>query len=91
MMHPGFGFQIWYHLDSLPRRRAKGSVRFRPYDLVVVQRTKVEAEYFTVSATGVMRLRRGVQVCVLGLVPPWGRVLECEVVPDCSMAALGSA
>ena len=42
--------------------RAKGSVRFRPYDLVVVQRTKVEAEYFTVSATGVMRLRRGVQV-----------------------------
>ena len=43
-------------------RRAKGSVRFRPYDLVVAARTKVEPEYFTVSATGVMRLRRGVQV-----------------------------
>lgn len=42
-------------------RRAKGAVRFRPYDLVVVKRQKVDAEYFTVSATGVMRIRHGIQ------------------------------
>ena len=35
--------------------------RFRPYDLVVVSRQKVEHEYFTVSATGVMRIKKGVQ------------------------------
>ena len=35
--------------------------RFRPYDLVVVSRQKVEQEYFTVSATGVMRIKKGVQ------------------------------
>jgi hypothetical protein len=42
-------------------RRAKEALRLRPYDLVVVKRQKVDAEYFTVSATGVMRIRKGVQ------------------------------
>eukprot|EP00201_Polytomella_parva_P020499 CAMPEP_0175042260 /NCGR_PEP_ID=MMETSP0052_2-20121109/2450_1 /TAXON_ID=51329 ORGANISM="Polytomella parva, Strain SAG 63-3" /NCGR_SAMPLE_ID=MMETSP0052_2 /ASSEMBLY_ACC=CAM_ASM_000194 /LENGTH=3805 /DNA_ID=CAMNT_0016305023 /DNA_START=33 /DNA_END=11446 /DNA_ORIENTATION=+ len=41
--------------------RANNSVRFRPYDLVVVPRQKAEMEYYTMSATGVMRVRRGVQ------------------------------
>lgn len=42
--------------------RAPEGVRFRPYDLLVVQRQKIGPEYFTVSATGVMRIKRGVQV-----------------------------
>lgn len=37
-------------------------MRFRPYDLLVVRRQKIGPEYFTVSATGVMRIKRGVQV-----------------------------
>jgi len=41
--------------------RAKESTRFRPYDLVVVPRQRVDSEYFTMSATGVMRIKRGVQ------------------------------
>ncbi|GLC47993.1 hypothetical protein PLESTB_000047400 [Pleodorina starrii] len=41
--------------------RAPEGVRFRPYDLLVVQRQKIGPEYFTVSATGVMRIKRGVQ------------------------------
>lgn len=36
-------------------------MRFRPYDLVVVSRQKVNSEYFTMSATGVMRIKKGVQ------------------------------
>lgn len=42
--------------------RAPEVKRFRPYDLMVVPRTKAGPEYFTISATGVMRVRRGVQV-----------------------------
>ena len=45
-------------------------MRFRPYDLLVVRRQKIGSEYFTVSATGVMRIKRGVQVGAL----PWQRV-----------------
>eukprot|EP00798_Chlamydomonas_sp_ICE-L_P012760 gene12760-16011_t len=41
--------------------RATASVRFRPYDLVVVSRQKTNHEYFTMSATGVTRIRKGVQ------------------------------
>lgn len=37
-------------------------MRFRPYDLMVVPRSKADPEYFTMSATGVMRIKRGVQV-----------------------------
>jgi dynein heavy chain len=38
-------------------------MRFRPYDLVVVPRERLAlySEYFTVSANGVMMVRRGVQ------------------------------
>jgi dynein heavy chain len=38
-------------------------MRFRPYDLVVVPRERLALypEYFTVSANGVMMVRRGVQ------------------------------
>ncbi|KXZ55711.1 DHC8 protein [Gonium pectorale] len=41
--------------------RAPDGMRFRPYDLLVVRRQKIGPEYFTVSATGVMRIKRGVQ------------------------------
>ncbi|KAG2501733.1 hypothetical protein HYH03_000233 [Edaphochlamys debaryana] len=41
--------------------RAPEGMRFRPYDLLVVRRQKIGPEYFTVSATGVMRIKRGVQ------------------------------
>jgi dynein heavy chain len=38
-------------------------MRFRPYDLAVVPRERLAlySEYFTVSANGVMMVRRGVQ------------------------------
>lgn len=45
------------------RRPAEGR-RFRPYDLVVVQPDRLglqQEEYFTVSANGVMTIRKGVQ------------------------------
>lgn len=42
--------------------RALEVKRFRPYDLMVVPRTKAGPEYFTISATGVMRVRKGIQV-----------------------------
>ena len=49
--------------EKLPAKscRARLSVLFRPYDLVVVRREEIEPEYFTISATGVMHIRKGVQ------------------------------
>ena len=38
------------------------SLRYRPYDLEVVPRQMVDNEYFTMSATGVMRIKRSIQV-----------------------------
>lgn len=40
---------------------AEQGTDFKPYDLVVVPRAQVGAEYCTISATGVMRMRRGEQ------------------------------
>ena len=34
---------------------------FRPYDLLVTTREDAEAEYFTISATGVMHIKKGEQ------------------------------
>lgn len=34
-------------------------LRFRPYDLLVVRREEVRDEYYTVSATGVTHIRKG--------------------------------
>jgi hypothetical protein len=34
-------------------------LRFRPYDLLVVRREDVRDEYYTVSATGVTHIRKG--------------------------------
>ncbi|KAI8468855.1 MAG: dynein heavy chain, N-terminal region 2-domain-containing protein [Monoraphidium minutum] len=41
--------------------RAPEGPRFRPYDLVVVGREEVRGEYFTVSSTGIVRIRKGAQ------------------------------
>ncbi|CAD7701710.1 unnamed protein product, partial [Ostreobium quekettii] len=40
--------------------RADTGVLFRPYDLVVASSETLQPEYFTVSATGVMRIKEGV-------------------------------
>jgi dynein heavy chain len=34
---------------------------FRPYDLLVVSRSQIGCEYYTMSATGVMHIRKGSQ------------------------------
>lgn len=39
--------------------RVHGSVKVRPYDVVVVPRDQIEKEYFLFSATGVTRINRG--------------------------------
>ena len=44
------------------RPRPPEGARYRPYDLVVVPRQEVRDEYLTVSATGVVRIRKGAQV-----------------------------
>ena len=41
--------------------RAPAGVLFRPYDLLVTTREEVGAEYFTISATGVMHIKKGEQ------------------------------
>jgi dynein heavy chain len=41
--------------------------RFRPYDLAVIGREDAREDYFTVSATGVVRISRGAQVCAAAL------------------------
>ena len=41
--------------------RAPEGTRFRPYDLLVVPRQSIGPEYFIMSATGVMHIRKGVQ------------------------------
>jgi hypothetical protein len=49
-------------LTHPPDRRQPEAARFRPYDLAVVAREEARDEYFTVSATGVVRIRTGEQV-----------------------------
>ena len=39
--------------------RCDSLLRFRPYDLLVVRREDVRDEYYTVSATGVTHIRKG--------------------------------
>ncbi|CAG9462898.1 unnamed protein product [Pedinophyceae sp. YPF-701] len=41
--------------------KADTGLDFRPYDLEVVRREDVGNQYYTISATGVMKIRRGVQ------------------------------
>lgn len=41
--------------------RAPAGVLFRPYDLLVTTREEVGPEYFTISATGVMHIKKGEQ------------------------------
>lgn len=41
--------------------RAPAGVLFRPYDLLVTTREEAEPEYFTISATGVMHIKKGEQ------------------------------
>ncbi len=41
--------------------RAPAGVLFRPYDLLVTTREEAEHEYFTISATGVMHIKKGEQ------------------------------
>lgn len=57
------------YTTDLHLRRAPEHVRFRPYDLVVARREGLERrpEYFTVSANGVVTIRRGVQAEFLPL------------------------
>ena len=45
---------------------------FRPYDLVVVTREEIDPEYFTISATGVMHIKKGEQ-SVFTLLGDWMR------------------
>lgn len=50
-------------LPALLPCRAPEAVRFSPYDLVIVPRERLalHSEYFTISANGVMTIRKGVQ------------------------------
>lgn len=43
------------------KRDPAAGLRLRPYDLVVVRREAAGDDYYTVSATGVMHMRRGVR------------------------------
>jgi hypothetical protein len=42
-------------------KQADTGLLFRPYDLVVVKREDAGNDYYTISATGVMHMRRGVR------------------------------
>lgn len=46
-------------------RPAPAGLLFRPYDLVVVRREEAGDYYYTMSATGVMRMQKGVRAGVL--------------------------
>lgn len=39
--------------------RTDSGLLFRPYDLTVVAREEVRDDYYTISATGVMHMRKG--------------------------------
>ena len=50
-----------HHLMHVFWYRAPAGVLFRPYDLLVTTREEVGPEYFTISATGVMHIKKGEQ------------------------------
>ena len=50
-----------HHLTHVVWYRAPAGVLFRPYDLLVTTREEVGPEYFTISATGVMHIKKGEQ------------------------------
>lgn len=58
------------HLNRAPRKKGE----FRPYDLTVVPQSKVNAEHFTISSAGVVRVCKG-EPSEFTSLPDWMREL----------------